>query len=38
MKTLTALGLLLLSTTLFAATLKGEVLEVRDAPPYTIYA
>lgn len=35
MKTLTALALLLLSTTLFAATLKGEVLEVRDAPPYT---
>ena len=35
MKTLLALALLLLGTSGFAAVLKGEVLEVRDVPPYT---
>lgn len=35
MKILLALALLLFGSTAFAAALKGEVLEVRDAPPYT---
>jgi hypothetical protein len=35
MKILLALALLLFGSTGFAAALKGEVLEVREAPPYT---
>ncbi len=35
MKTLIALAVLLLSNSAFAATLTGEVLEVRDVAPYT---
>jgi uncharacterized protein YdeI (BOF family) len=35
MKTIAVLAVLLSCTTVFAAPLKGEVLEVRDAPPYT---
>ena len=35
MKTIATLAALLISTTAFAASLQGEVLEVRDAAPYT---